>query len=135
MLIRLDRHLCAEFLERWIVDINVDIISSGCAGSKIAIAPRTTEDNRLSSDVHGGIRCWVVAELAEKIDGAQIARAQWKLYIVSKKIESRCGCGTSFSFEKKNVPVKLAKIHRLQNALKLSPEIQKIAEKLKKSRK
>ena len=70
-------------------------------------------------------------ELSEKLDGAQIARAKGKLYIVSNKIESRCGCGTSFSFEKKAIPTNLAKIHRLQNALKLSPEIQKIRQQLR----
>ena len=126
MLIRLDRHLCAEFSEKWISDINLNIIQSGCAGSKITLEPRTENDNRVASDIHNTIRCWVLPELSKKLDGAQIARAKWKLYIVSKKIESRCGCGTSFSFEKKTIPTNLTKIHRLQNALKLSPEIQKI---------
>ena len=113
--------------------MNVDIVQSGCAGSKITIDTRIEKDNRVSSDIHDGIRCWVTPELSEKLDGAQIARAKGKLYVVSKKIQSRCGCGTSFSFEKKTVPTDLTKIHRLQKALKMSPEIQKIRENIKKT--
>jgi Fe-S cluster assembly iron-binding protein IscA len=116
--------------------VNVDVITQGCAGSKITVTPRILGDERISSDEEqNGIRCWVVPELAGKLDGAQIARAKGKYYLVSKNIASRCGCGTSFSFEKKTIPTNLAKIHRLQNALKISPEIQKIQKHLQDTRK
>lgn len=126
MLIKIDKYTCADFLSQWVADVNVDIISAGCAGSKISITPRTTHDTRIESDEHNGIRCWILPELTQKLDGAQIAKTKGKYYLVSASIESRCGCGTSFSFEKKTIPTNLTKIHRLQNALKLSPEIQKI---------
>lgn len=74
-------------------------------------------------------------EVALLLDGAQIAKAKWKYYLVSEKIQSRCGCGTSFSFEKKAIPTNLTKIHRLQNALKMSPEVQKMQAVLKNSHK
>gem|GEM_PF-2986905 len=54
---------------------------------------------------------------------------------MNKKIHSRCGCGTSFSFERKTIPTNLTKIHRLQNALKMSPEILKIQKHLHDTRK
>lgn len=107
-------------------DVNVDIITAGCAGSKISITPRTTQDERIASDEHNGMHFWVLPEFAQKLDGAQIAKAKGKYYLVSESMASRCGCGTSFSFEKKTISTNLAKIHRLQSALKLSPEIQKI---------
>ena len=112
-------------------DVNVDIIQAGCAGSKIVVTPRTQSEDRVASEMHNGIRSWITPELIEKLDGAQIARAKGKYYLVSGHIQSRCGCGTSFSFEKKNVPVNLTKIHRLQNALKLSPNIQEIQERIR----
>ena len=107
-------------------DVDIDIIQTGCAGSKIVVIPRTQSDDRIASEVHNGIRSWIISELIEKLDGAQIARAKGKYYLVSEHIQSRCGCGTSFSFEKKSIPTNLTKIHRLQTALKLSPEVQKM---------
>lgn len=126
MLIKLDKYTSADFLHQWITDVMLDIVKSGCAGLKIKIAPYDKISQRIPSDEYLGIRCWVVPELVQKLDGAQIAQAKGKYYLVSENIQSRCGCGTSFSFEKKTIPTNLTKIHRLQNALKLSPEIQKI---------
>jgi hypothetical protein len=48
--------------------VNVDIIQSGCAGAKISVSPRHEIDQRISSDEHNGIRCWVMPELSEKLD-------------------------------------------------------------------
>ncbi len=107
-------------------DVSVDIITAGCAGSKILVVPKTASDDRVGSDPYNGIRCWVLPEHVSQLDGAQIARAKGKYYLVSDRIQSRCGCGTSFSFEKKSIPTNLTKIHRLQNTLKMSPEVQKM---------
>ncbi len=126
MLIRLDKHTCAEFLAQWVTDVSVDIITAGCAGLKIKITPYDKTSQKVSAEEYLGIRCWIDPELAEKLDGAQIARARGKYYLVSENIQSRCWCGTSFSFEKKTISNNLAKIHRLQNALKMSPEVQKM---------
>ncbi len=76
MIIRLDKYMCAEFLAQGVTDINVDVVNSGCAGCKISVVARIESDDRLSSDEHLGIRCWIKPELAEKLDGAQIARAK-----------------------------------------------------------
>jgi Fe-S cluster assembly iron-binding protein IscA len=133
MIIKLDKYTCAEFLAQGAADINVDVVNSGCAGLKISVSPRSGSDERLSSEEHLGIRCWIKPELAEKLDGSQIAKTKGKYYLVSKNIQTRCGCGTSFSFEKKTVPQNFAKIHRLRNELQKSPEIQKIRENIKKT--
>ncbi len=130
MLIKLDKYTCADFLSRWIANVNIDIIQAGCAGAKISVTPRLIDDERICSEEYGGIRCWVFWEFEEKLNWGQIAQAKGKYYLVSKQIQSRCGCGTSFSFEKKVIPTDLAKIHRLKNALQLSAEAQKIALKL-----
>jgi Fe-S cluster assembly iron-binding protein IscA len=135
MFVRLDRHSCSEFLAQWITDVNIDIVNAGCAGSKISLSPRAFSDDRIQSENFQGISFWVVPELVPLLDGAQIAKAKWKYYLVSEKIQSRCGCGTSFSFEKKTIPTNLTKIHRLQNALKMSPEVRKMQAVLKDSRK
>ncbi len=76
MIIRLDKYMCAEFLAQGVTDINVDVVNSGCAGCKISVVARIESDDRLSSDKHLGIQCWIKPELAEKLDGAQIARAK-----------------------------------------------------------
>ena len=128
MLTKLDPYTSAEFVAQGVTDVNVDIIASGCAGSKIAVSARTSEDMRIPSETHNGVRLWVLPEHVELLDGAQIARAKGKYFLVTKKIQARCGCGTSFSFEKKTVATNLAKLHRLQNILKSSPEIQKFQE-------
>jgi Fe-S cluster assembly iron-binding protein IscA len=118
MIIKLDKYTCAEFLAQWVTDINVDVLDSGCAGQKISVSPRTESDERLSSEEHLGIRCWIKPEFVEKLDRAQIAKTKGKYYLVSKNIQTRCGCGTSFSFEKKRILVDMAKIHRIRDIIK-----------------
>jgi len=54
----------------------VDIISAGCAGSKILVTPRIGDDERIPSEAHNGICSWVTSDYADKLDGAQIARAK-----------------------------------------------------------
>ena len=78
MLIRLDKHTCAEFLARWVTDVSVDIITAGCAGSKIKITPYDKTSQKVSTEEYLGIRCWIYPELAEKLDGSQIAKAKGK---------------------------------------------------------
>lgn len=75
--------------------------------------PRTQSDDRIASEVHNGVRSWIIPELAGKLDGAQIARAKGKYYLVSEHIQSRCGCGTSFSFEKKSF-INFEKINKIK---------------------
>lgn len=128
MILKLDIHTCEKFIEQWITDVNVDIFQSGCAGSKISVSSRLVSDHKISTEKFRWITCWIEPDLAEKFDGAQIAQSQWRYFLVSKNIQTRCGCGTSFSFEKKSVSQDLAKIHRLKNMLQSSPQIQIIQE-------
>jgi len=135
MILKLDKYSCAEFLTQGVSHVNVDIVTAGCAGSKIIVMPRVSPDERIPSEEHNGLVFWVLPEYEKKLDWSQIAQAKGKYYLVNKKIHSRCGCGTSFSFERKTIPTNLTKIHRLQNALKMSPEILKIQKHLHDTRK
>lgn len=134
MRLRIDPYSHADFIAKNIYHINVDIITAGCAGSKISLTARGEEshDERVASEEFQWLFFWVLPEYSEKIDGAQIAKAKGKYFLVSKNIQSRCGCGTSFSFEKKTVSHDLAKIHRLKTALSKSDEIKELKNFLKK---
>ena len=68
MIIKLDKHTCSDFIAQGVHDVNIDIINAGCAGSKISVTARNEIDDRMVSEAHNDIRCWVKPEFAEKLE-------------------------------------------------------------------
>lgn len=118
--LRLDPIFRRELSHSRILDVQVQLIRSGCAGTKINVTPLPKNGKKsliASEPSEEGIRCWINPEDREKLDGAQIARAKGRFFLVTDAIQTRCGCGSSFSFEKKVIKTDLAKIHRIRNIL------------------
>lgn len=137
----LDKNLLAEIHEKWIKKIKVFFYDAGCSGSKIDIVfdefeisdnlekfPPSPSQLRGEDSHEVGIgwsfEIYVEKEDVEKFKDCRITRIQKadhtgeiksRYIYTSKKVLDRCGCGTSFAFEKKKPTIDLSKLKNLKN--------------------
>ena len=90
-------------------EIKVHFYSSGCEGTKVNITSDFEKTNLENFALHGKT-IYFESQDKDKLDGAKILKkvdtgkghqSNDKYLFISPKVESRCGCATSFSFEKK----------------------------------
>lgn len=114
--INIDKNTISDLVAREIKNIKVFFYSSGCAGTKVNI-----EENPDLSDLElleniDGVNVYASLEDREKFKWWTITKVGWKYIFSSQVVKSRCGCGSSFSFEDKG---KILALHKLKD-LKLS---------------
>ena len=126
MHLRFDTHTLATFKEQGISDVYVWIIQAGCAGMKVCFERKsdTTPSECQGYEQPSGLVVWSTQHDATYLDEGQIAVANGRTYFSSKKVQGRCGCGTSISFTKSSIDLSLAKIHRISEKLSTLPYIQ-----------
>lgn len=120
---KLDKKLTAEIQEKWIEKIKVFFYDAGCSGSKVNIVFDDFEIDESLVKTQDEFAIYVEKEDEEKFEWCSITRVQkadhsWEVktrYIyASEKVLDRCGCGSSFWFEKKKPKIDLAKLKDLK---------------------
>ncbi len=140
---KLDKKLLSEIQEQWIKKIKVFFYEAGCSGKKVNIefddfeigdliplpSPplpgEGTEDSSSQDrgDLGGSCKIYVPKEDREHFENCRITRIQkadhtWVVksrYIyTSDEVQDRCGCGTSFAFEKKKPTIDFSKLKDLK---------------------
>lgn len=143
-MIKIDRKTLVEFQENWVKKIHVFFYDAGCSGTKVDIETEFEVDDlelvAVFPDLDAewkpvnnppleweGIEVYIISANKDKFDGAMVTKIREKSdnphlqgvkdkYIFSNpKIEDRCGCGTSFSFEKKVPKINLEKLRLLKD--------------------
>lgn len=129
-MIKIDKKTLVEFHEAGVSKIHVFFYDGWCSGTKVDIESNfevTEELFQCTSLDEYWIEVYVKIENKEKFDGAMITKIreksdnphlQWEKskYIFSNpKVEDRCGCGTSFAFEKKIPKIDLEKLRFLKD--------------------
>ena len=131
-MIKIDKKTLVEFQEAGVRKIHVFFYEAGCSGTKVDIETEfdewvLTPSLSLEEREQIGLQIYVKPEDYEKFDGAMVTKIRersdnphltWKRdkYIFSNpKIQDRCGCGTSFSFEKKVPKIDLEKLRFLKD--------------------
>ncbi|MDD5213574.1 MAG: hypothetical protein PHG82_04075 [Candidatus Gracilibacteria bacterium] len=110
--INIDKNTISDLNSRGIKNIKVFFYSSGCAGTKVNI-----EENPDVSDLEllenlDGINIFASKEDLTKLKGGTITKVMGKYIFSSQVVKSRCGCGSSFSFEDKG---KVLALHKLKD--------------------
>lgn len=110
--INIDKNTISDLVVREIKNIKVFFYSSGCAGTKVNI-----EENPYLSDLElleniDWINIFTSNEDLEKLKWWTITKVMWKYIFSSQVVKSRCGCGSSFSFEDK---WKVLALHKLKD--------------------
>lgn len=124
-MLKLSQNIVDDLKSRKIEKIKIYFYGAWCSGTKVGIIESDFEKNvleKLSLD-------YIFEVYIEKIDKNKFENAiitmvettdhTWKnktSYIYSsEEIKERCGCGSSFSFEKKNPKLNLDKLKWLKN--------------------
>jgi len=126
---KLDKKLIAEIQEKWIEKIMVFFYDAGCSGNKIDIVFDDFEQKDLCSIFSSedkkeiNFQIYVEKKDEEKLKDCSITRIQKadhtgivksRYIFTSEKVLDRCGCGTSFAFEKKKPTIDLEKLKNLK---------------------
>lgn len=127
--ITLDKNTIQHFAAQWTKKVKVFLYEAGCSGNKVDI----TDDFEVSDELTPvlsdedipsiGFQIYLDTKDVDKFDGAMITRVvkadhtgqEQVRYIFSQNdVLDRCGCGTSFSFEKKKINIDLNKLKDLK---------------------
>ncbi len=106
MIFEIDQKILENFTSN---DIKVFFYNSGCEWTKINLTTEFDKTNLENISIHGRNIYFEISD-KQKLDWAKILKkidtGNWhsnnhKYLFISPKVESRCWCATSFSFEKK----------------------------------
>jgi Fe-S cluster assembly iron-binding protein IscA len=123
-MLTLDKKTVREFEDTWVKKLKVFFIDSGCSGTKIDMSSDfevSTEIDKLESEY--GFEVYVPKTDREYLENAKITRvvvadhtgeAKSRYIFASDEVEDRCGCGTSFAFEKPVPVIDLEKLKLLR---------------------
>lgn len=110
----LDKNSIQSFLEQGVHEISISFIQSGCAGTKVSVETEFDRTGLVSAPITENLVAFYKPEEREVLETGRITFAKGKWLFASDKVQDRCGCGSSFSFEKKLVDSsKLAKLQEI----------------------
>jgi len=123
-MLKLDKKTVAEFEKTWISKLKVFFIEAWCSGTKIDmnIDFELSDDiDRLESDY--GFDLYVPKTDRKYLENSRITRVfvadhtgqvKMRYIFTSEDVEDKCGCGTSFAFEKPVPKIDLEKLRLLR---------------------
>ena len=110
----LDKNSIQSFLDQDIHEITISFVQSGCAGTKVSVQTEFEKTGLISAPITDSLVAFYKPEEREVLEAGRITFAKGKWLFSSDRVQDRCGCGSSFSFEKKLVDSsKLAKLQEL----------------------
>lgn len=127
-MLQLDTKTVNEFENSRIEKLKVFFIEAWCSGTKIQMETEfevSSEIDRLESDY--GFALYVPKTDRKYLENARITRVvkadhtgieKTRYIFSSDDVEDRCGCGTSFAFEKPAPKIDLEKLRNLRNNFK-----------------
>jgi Fe-S cluster assembly iron-binding protein IscA len=133
----LDKNTVVQFEKDWVEKIKVFFYEAGCSGTKVDIVTdfEVTDDLTLalSWEERGqyGFDIYVEKKDKEKFESSRVTRVvtadhtgeeKVRYVFSSEQVLDRCGCGTSFGFEKPVPKIDLEKLKSLRERFrKTSP--------------
>jgi len=120
----LDKKMVANFEEQWLEKIKVFFYEAGCSGTKIEVSTDFDVDESLEKmKSEYGFELYIEEKDKEKLESARVTRVvvadhtgeeKVRYVFSSEQILDRCGCGTSFGFEKPVPKIDLEKLRKLR---------------------
>jgi Fe-S cluster assembly iron-binding protein IscA len=97
-----------DLATRSVSAVLVRLVARGCEGTKVEVLENPPAE-LLTGSMEGtieslpNVRIYMSEADASRLQGAKVIAAKGKWFLQSPNIQSRCGCGSSFSFEDKVV--------------------------------
>lgn len=138
-MLTLDKKTVSEFEASWVKKLKVFFIEAGCSGTKIDMQtdfeitddlieiphpnPLLTKERETSKAGGRGFKIYIPKTDRQYLENAKITRvvvadhtgnAKTRYIFASEDVEDRCGCGTSFAFEKPAPKIDLEKLKKLR---------------------
>jgi Fe-S cluster assembly iron-binding protein IscA len=127
-MLQLDKKTVSEFEAAGVEKLKVFFYEAGCSGTKIDMNHEfDIDDNIIKLESKYGFDLYVPKTDREHLENASITRvvvadhtgiAKTRYIFASDEVEDRCGCGTSFAFEKPAPKVDLDKLRKLRENFK-----------------
>ncbi|MDD2891431.1 MAG: hypothetical protein PHQ95_00530 [Candidatus Gracilibacteria bacterium] len=108
----LDKNSIQSFLNARVSAIFISFIQGGCSGTKVSIETEFDRTGLVGSQITEGLTAYYRKEEQVALEQGRITSVNEKWIFSSDKVQDRCGCGSSFSFEKKLIDSK--KLTKLQ---------------------
>ena len=118
-MIRFDKNTENSWKERSIKNISIRITNTGCAGHKIQVEEWINPDIQ-NSIIQGDMNLYISVSDLNQLENSLLTWTGKKWILVSEKIHTRCGCGSSFSLKSGN-PIQ-DKITQMKLAMKEKKE-------------
>ena len=123
-MLTLDKKTVTEFESEGIHKLKVFFYEAGCSGTKINMETDFEVDSEIEQlDSEYGFELYVPKTDKQYLENASITRvvkadhtgiAKTRYIFASDDVEDRCGCGTSFAFEKPAPVIDLEKLKKMR---------------------
>ena len=123
-MLQLDKKTVSEFQEAWVKKLKVFFYEAGCSGTKINMETEFQVDETLDElESAYEFHLYVPKTDTQYLANASITRVKKadhtgiekiRYIFASDDVEDRCGCGTSFAFEKPSPKIDLEKLRQLR---------------------
>lgn len=127
-MLQLDKQTVTELETTWVEKIKVFFYEAGCSGTKIDMSSDfdiTDDVEELDSGYqfkiyvpHADRKYLENARITKTVKADHTGKEKIRYIFASDDVEDRCGCGTSFAFEKKAPKVDLQKLQKLRENFK-----------------
>jgi Fe-S cluster assembly scaffold protein SufB len=120
MTLEFDTITVQDWKTRWIREVFVSFVLQGCEGTKIHVSEqRIWETETVLEITERGVSTGLMAHVSEqdkqRLKWGRITHAKGKWIFTSPLVQSRCWCGSSFSFEDKVQALGFALQQRLES--------------------
>lgn len=143
-MLELDKKFLAELENTWVQKLKVFLYQAGCSGTKVSVEtdfevtdelvelpppnlPLSGEEWSSSDPVREGIKIYIPktdlihlqnGRLTRTLKADHTGQEKVRYIFTSEEIQDRCGCGTSFAFEKKKPKIDLEKLKIMRENFK-----------------
>jgi Fe-S cluster assembly iron-binding protein IscA len=123
----LDKNTINYLKEKWVENIKIFFYDSGCSWTKLDLEENPDISDLVLLKNQDWVNIYSSPKDKDKFKNCTITRVvkadhTWKekiRYIFSsEEVKDRCGCGSSFSFDKKELKIDFEKLKNLKNNLK-----------------
>lgn len=126
-MLELDKKFLKELQDAWVQKLKVFLYQAGCSGTKVSVETEFELDETLEllesnfSQVYTPKTDLIHLQngrITRTIKADHTGQEKVRYIFTSEEIQDRCGCGTSFAFEKKKPKIDLEKLRAMRENFK-----------------
>jgi Fe-S cluster assembly iron-binding protein IscA len=126
-MLELDKKFLKELEEAWVQKLKVFLYEAGCSGTKVSVETEFQRDESVEHLESNFSQLYTPksdaihlrnGRLTKTVKADHTGQEKVRYIFSSEEIQERCGCGTSFAFEKKKPKIDLEKLRKMRENFK-----------------